>query len=91
MEWIQLCDCNSSEWDIHMRTINISLDINSLIFTHVSGVVRTVDKVVLEALYCEPATCISVIITTLPATTFFGDVTFGTNSLNFTNSCGVAT
>jgi len=70
--------------DIILSAANVDIGTNSLKFT--STAVRTLTPTILEALYTNYNTWLTVTPTSLPATTFTGDVTLGVNSLRFTNA-----
>ena len=63
---------------------------NNLVFTNPSAVSRTLTPTILEALYTNYNLWLTVTPTSLPATTFTGDVAMGVNSLRFTNAGATA-
>ena len=69
-----------------MSVANIVLGTNMLKFNNTSSVERILTPTILEALCSKYNTWLTVTPTSLPATTFSGDVTLGTYNLKFTRS-----
>ena len=57
---------------------NITLGVNGITYTNSDGTPKTISQAVLETLYTGSSTRLSVTPTTLPATTFSGDITCNT-------------
>ena len=73
---------------------DMSLNIYSLKFTNASNVERVFNQAKLETLFNGCTTWISSTPSTLPATTFSGDIAVGVNGISYTNcslSLGILT